>query len=113
MAWTLTMLTMQTHGRTHGRTCSGHLDQDGTCLTYRDGRNKSGHDTVLDRAVAAKPTPLLPRHHVLPAQERRAQEHDEPIGQLAENRERHDGGDDLGRLSEMLAVDQQKADPAP
>ena len=36
---------------------------------------------------------------------------DQPVGGLAEDREGHDGGDDLRRLAELLAVDQQIAEP--
>ena len=49
-------------------------------------------------------------HHVFPAQERRRGEHDQPVGRLADDGEGDDGGDDLGRLAELLAVDQQIAE---
>ena len=35
---------------------------------------------------------------------------DQPVGGLAEDREGDDRGDDLRRLAELLAVDQQKAE---
>src|SRR3569833_2368774 len=44
---------------------------------------------------------------VFPAQERRRGDHDQPVGQLADNGEGDNGGDDLRRLAELLAVDQQ------
>ena len=37
---------------------------------------------------------------------------DQPVGDLAENGEGDDGGDDLRRLAELLAVDQQIAEPS-
>ena len=56
--------------------------------------------------------PPRAREPVLPAQERRGDRGDQPVGGLAEDRENDDGGDDLRRLAELLAVDQQIAEPS-
>src|SRR5580704_14203975 len=53
---------------------------------------------------------LVLSHDIFPAQERRSDKHDQPIGRLADDGEGDDGGDDLRRLAELLAVDQQIAE---
>src|SRR5499427_4894660 len=50
---------------------------------------------------------LLMPHHIFPTQERRRHKRDQPIRGLADDGEGNDGGDDFGRLTELLAVDQQ------
>src|SRR3954447_17952741 len=48
---------------------------------------------------------------IFPAKERRADEDNEPVGQLAKHCEGQDRGHDLRRFAELLAVDQQVTEP--
>ena len=45
---------------------------------------------------------------VFPAQERRGEANDDPVGYLPDQCERDNGGNDLRRLAELLAIDQQE-----
>src|SRR5262249_55790180 len=70
---------------------------------------RSGSPPARRRADIVVTTSLMP-HHIFPAQERRGRERDQPIGGRTHDRERDDGGDDFGRLAELLAVDQEIAE---
>ena len=53
----------------------------------------------------------LAAERILPAQQRRGGDLDQPVGGLAEDREDHDRRQDLRGLAELLAVDQEIAEP--
>jgi hypothetical protein len=53
----------------------------------------------------------VPRHHVFPAQEGCRDSGEDPIGGLADHRERDDRGDDLRRLAQLLPVDEEESEP--
>ena len=55
--------------------------------------------------------PPLWAERILPAQQRRGRDLDQPVGGLAEDRKDHDRGQNLRRLAELLAVDQEIAEP--
>jgi hypothetical protein len=52
----------------------------------------------------------LPAERVLPAQERRGGDLDQPVGGLAENREDDNGRENLRGLAELLTVNQEIAE---
>src|SRR5262245_37078731 len=49
------------------------------------------------------------RKGIFPTQEGRSSAGDDPIRELAQERERDDGSDDLGRFAELLAIGEEKA----
>jgi hypothetical protein len=63
--------------------------------------------SAVNRSSALTP---LAAEGVLPAQQRRGRELDQPVGGLAQNCKNHDRRQDLRRLAELLAVEQQIAE---
>ena len=83
-------------------------DVGGKALQRVDAVGIGFSDPIEREHQAALP---LAAERILPAQQRRGRDLDQPVGGLAEDGEDHDGGEDLRGLAELLAVDQEIAEP--